>query len=80
MENCNDIHEASLYGDYECVLELLGRGACPNVRDFAGRTPLHMAAMGGHVSVMVLLLDHGAYPDARDDKAAYMGLIQPPVV
>jgi ankyrin repeat protein len=54
---------------------LLKRGARPNVRDAAGRTPLHWAVSAYHSDltdqnreIVQSLLDHGADPNIRDTR------------
>ena len=52
-------------GDSAMVKELLDKGACVNVRDPEGRTPLTEASWNNHVDTVKLLLDRGANPNAR---------------
>ena len=42
------------------------KGADPNIKDEAGRTPLYWAASEGHVDVVKLLLVYGADPTVED--------------
>jgi ankyrin repeat protein len=50
-----------------CVVEALVAGQVdPNVRDRAGRTPLHHALLSGHLYVARLLLARGAAIEAAD--------------
>ena len=46
---------------------LLKRGTDVNVRDFSGRTALHMAAMNNSTDLIMMLLKRGAKVDLQDD-------------
>jgi ankyrin repeat protein len=46
------------------IIELLGRGANPNIADSAGYTPLHYAVMKGNLNAVQALLQKGANRDA----------------
>jgi len=52
---------------------LLDRGADPNAKDAAGRTPLIQAAMKGHTAVAALLLERGADPALQDAEGLKAG-------
>ena len=62
------IHSAvsRLHGDI--VRILLDAGANPNVRQSAGWTPLHAAAMNGDLTSVELLLASGADPTATNEE------------
>ncbi len=62
----NSIHEAVYHGNTYCTKKFLEQGVDPNVKNEAGKTPLHIAAMYGYRDIVELLLDHGADPNARD--------------
>ncbi|KAH0621710.1 hypothetical protein JD844_023301 [Phrynosoma platyrhinos] len=51
-------------GDLSSVEHLLKSGADPNVKDYAGWTPLHEACNHGHKEIVELLLQHGALLNA----------------
>ncbi|MGY4505876.1 RNA polymerase primary sigma factor [Bradyrhizobium sp. GM24.11] len=53
-------------GQQSLVLLHLRRGASPNGRDSAGRTPLMISAQAGRTDVCLLLLDEGADPLLED--------------
>ena len=50
------------------VQQLLKEGVNPNVRNEAGETPLHRAAIYADADVMEILLKHGADPNAKDTR------------
>ena len=52
----------------DVVRVLLDAGANPNVRQSAGWTPLHAAAMNGDLTSVELLLDSGADPAATNEE------------
>jgi ankyrin repeat protein len=54
---------------------LLEAGANPNLRDFTGITPLHVAATIYQPALMPLLVSHGADVNARIDGDYYRGSI-----
>jgi len=54
------LHFAALYGHLNIVAELLKKGADPNEKDGAGRTPLDYANRYGHEKVARLLRSSGA--------------------
>jgi ankyrin repeat protein len=58
----------SYYGRTETVLVLLANGAALDVRDSAGCTPLHHAALSVEAGVAAVLLDARAPIDAVDDE------------
>ncbi|CAL8101347.1 unnamed protein product [Calicophoron daubneyi] len=59
----SSLHRAAIRGDVEQVHECLASGISPNVRDYAGWTPLHEAVLHGHREVVLALLDAGATID-----------------
>ncbi|KAJ8612585.1 hypothetical protein CTAYLR_009802 [Chrysophaeum taylorii] len=64
------LHLAAYHGKVKGVRELLRRGAAPGIPctapDFAGATPLHLAARRCDEAVVVALLEAGAPADAVD--------------
>ena len=68
LEEKGDLLQA-LRGDYyyyrEHVMELIKAGADPNVQDFYGYTPLHLAAEKGRLHVVEALIKSGAVIDAQ---------------
>ena len=61
------LHWAARLGCVGALQVLLRHGdAEVNVRDKAGRTPLHLAALGGSDECVELLIDNGASVDAQD--------------
>ena len=52
------LHRAAFDGDNNMVELLRTRGASPHVRDFDGRTPLHLAAIGDHGVVLRYICGH----------------------
>jgi len=57
------LHVAAIKKKYDRVEELLGYGADPNAKDFAGWTPLHEACNHGSLDIVQLLLENGAFID-----------------
>ena len=55
------------FGCVECVKLLLEYGACPNVQDIMGCTPLHRICGSGGVECVKLLLEYGACPNIRNN-------------
>ena len=59
--------DAACSGNLNLVKELVEVGARPEVGDYDGRTPLHLAAAGGHLETMkYLYLQHGVDIHAED--------------
>ena len=52
------LHRAAIKNDVEQLKRILLTGVSPNVRDHAGWTPLHEAALRGHVEVCLHLHYH----------------------
>jgi ankyrin repeat protein len=50
------------------VSTLLDFGACPNVRDVRGRTPLHYAVETGDPLLVWWLRRRGGDPDVKDEE------------
>ena len=57
---------AAARGDVQGIARLLAAGARVDVRDWYGRTPLHVAAYGGHHDAMRALVRAGADPNALE--------------
>ncbi|KAH9520085.1 BRCA1-associated RING domain protein 1 [Bulinus truncatus] len=55
---------ATIEADLETVRKLLEEGANPNVKDYAGWTPLHEAVNHGNADITELLIKHGASVNA----------------
>jgi ankyrin repeat protein len=55
-----ELLEVAGKGDTTKARELLEKGACINVRDLDGRTPLTESVWGNHIDTVRLLLDKGA--------------------
>lgn len=64
----DDLHKATLLGDFYTCRELLDKGADINkpVSDPNEVTALHLAARGKHYAILGLLLESGANIDAQD--------------
>lgn len=60
------IHEASLNGQYDVVMNLLSEDVNVNATDPVGRTPLMYAAYNGHLEIAKALIDKGATVDMKD--------------
>lgn len=61
IENEISIHEASLNGQYEAVLQILdAENTNVNARDQEGRTALMYASFNGHYEIAVALIERGA--------------------
>ena len=62
-----DLIQASMNGDVEQVISLLGSGADVNARDQRGRTALLCAVSRGQIDLVKLLLDKGADVNAKGE-------------
>jgi len=61
------INEAATLGPPEIVVALLDAGADPDMRGFAGVSPLHAAALSGQSAITRILVERGAQVDALDN-------------
>jgi ankyrin repeat protein len=69
MSASENLIEAAKQGDLERVKGILETdGRLANVRDEAGATPLHYAAIHGHRQIVQLLLERGADINSRDSR------------
>lgn len=69
VRNCQTAeytHTFARRGDEETLRALLDAGCDVDARDFAGTTPLMIAARGGHTDCVQLLLEHGASTSCLD--------------
>ena len=57
---------AAWMGRAPVVAALLAAAAAPDARDWAAKTPLHLAARNGHTDVLAALLTAGAASEAVD--------------
>ena len=53
---------SSAAGFNSLIIILLKHGACPNIKNISGKTPLHLAVAGQHVETTAILLAAGAIP------------------
>jgi ankyrin repeat protein len=60
-------HACGARNDLPHAVELLNRGADPNVLLMWGKNALHMAAMSGRLEMVTMLLDRGAVLESRSD-------------
>ncbi|UCE48728.1 MAG: ankyrin repeat domain-containing protein [Phycisphaerales bacterium] len=67
--------DAARDGNIKQVRSLVERGADTNVRDYRGRTPLHLAAARGYTDIAELLVKGGADINAKSDTAEATALI-----
>ncbi|KAF8598687.1 ankyrin, partial [Ceratobasidium sp. AG-I] len=54
------LHLCAVLGFDVLAMDLLQRGADPDVRDATGQTALHLAALRGHIACARVLLQEGA--------------------
>jgi len=60
------IHEMAARDDVQGIARTIAAGVSPNVRDAAGRTPLHVAVEEVHLFAVMMLIAKGADPNVRD--------------
>jgi ankyrin repeat protein len=60
------IHEMAARDDVPGIARTIAAGVSPNVRDAAGRAPLHVAVGEVHLFAVMMLLAKGADPNVRD--------------
>ncbi|XP_044749805.1 putative ankyrin repeat protein RF_0381 [Coccinella septempunctata] len=71
------LHLAVQKGSHKKVLDLLQRGAYPNVTDQENATPLHMAVQFGHPHLIETLVNYGADVEAeRNDSSRPIHLVR----
>eukprot|EP00752_Nemacystus_decipiens_P005269 g4779.t1 len=68
------LHAAVSEDDVEILQALLERGEDPNVLDYAGMSPLAVAAFDGRISMVEALLGAGAWLDLKDARDGYTPL------
>jgi ankyrin repeat protein len=61
------LHAAAQSGDVSMIRALLAKGADPDARDPAGRTPAHVAAFASHDAALRALAKAGADMNALED-------------
>lgn len=59
---------------YILVISVSSSGTSVNIKDYSGRTPLHMAAFRGLSDIMFLLLENRGDVNARDNQVHSMML------
>ena len=65
------LHRAAFEGEFESVDAFCARGGSPHVRDFDGRSPLHLAAIGGHAGVLGLICEGFGANEHVDERDRY---------
>jgi hypothetical protein len=68
MAGPSPLHVAAEQGNLMEITRLIEEGEDVNIRDMAGRTPLHYAVGEQQVDAVKLLLSNGAVPDIKDDE------------
>jgi len=53
------LNKACATGDIDGVKRLVMKGTDPDVSDYDGRTPLHLACSEGHIQIVEFLIDVG---------------------
>ena len=62
------LHYCGQFGHAEAAALILSKGANPNLKNYAGETPLHKATWADKFDVVKVLCDHGANPNVRNKK------------
>lgn len=68
MASPSPMHSASEQGNLAEITRLIEQGEDVNIKDMAGRTPLHYAVGEQQLAAVELLLLNGANPDFKDDE------------
>ena len=69
LDGCRQLTPLHVSRDTDDVRTLLNAGADPNVQDWIGRTPLHLAVVGyKDPAIITALLEAGADPDVKDQE------------
>lgn len=66
------IHTRAKEGDSQWVKRYLERGGNPNIKTFAGVSPLYLAAEAGHLDTVRVLVEGGAGVNQKADNAYFM--------
>lgn len=62
------LHYCGQFGHAEAAAIILSKGANPNLKNYAGETPLHKATWADKLDVVKVLCDNGANPNVRNKK------------